>query len=255
MRQMPAAVISNRLLARDTWEMEFGWNSDETPEAGQFLSLRASSSSDPLLRRPFAFSAFDRAAARASIIYLKRGRTTEILASLAPGAILDVLGPLGKGFTLPPPDGLSALLAGGIGAGPILFLARRLTDVGLPWALAFGARTKAMVPLERLPPGTLLRTDDGSLGKAGTAVEALDDMDGPARIYACGPGPMLAAAALAARARGIPCQVAVEQHMACGVGACMGCSVPLAAGGYARACADGPVFDAQILSWEAGRWT
>jgi dihydroorotate dehydrogenase electron transfer subunit len=255
MRQFTAAVTSNRALAEGTWEMEFGWEGDDAPEPGEFFTLIASRSSDPLLRRPFAFSRFDRRASRASFIYLKRGKTTSILSAFAPGAALSVLGPLGRGFALPSVDERPLLVAGGIGAGPVFFLADALEASGIPFGIVYGARKASLVPVDRLPRNAIVMTDDGSLGKKGSAADALASLiatgAGRPRIYACGPLPMLAAVAGAAEKSGIPCAVSMEQHMACGVGACMGCAVALRGGGYARACAEGPVFDAASIAWEA----
>jgi dihydroorotate dehydrogenase electron transfer subunit len=255
MRQFTAAVTSNRALAEGTWEMEFGWEGEEIPRPGEFFTLIASRSSDPLLRRPFAFSRFDPGASRASFIYLKRGKTTSMLSAFAPGAAIDVLGPLGRGFPLATGKGRPLLVSGGIGAGPVLFLADALAASGTPFDFVYGARKASLVPADRLPRDAIVMTDDGSLGKKGSAADALAPLLSPERVcpmaYACGPFPMLAAVARAAEEAGIPCSVSMEQHMACGVGACMGCAVRLRKGGYARACAEGPIFDSAVIAWEA----
>jgi NAD(P)H-flavin reductase len=98
-------------------------------------------------------------------------------------------------------------------------------------------------------------TEDGSCGACGFVTDALAAyLDRPIAggrsvIYACGPHPMLAAVSRLAADRGVPCFVSMEERMACGLGVCMGCSVPMAAGGYKRACAEGPVFDSRDVSW------
>lgn len=253
MRQFPTTITSNRLLAEDTFELEFAWQSDEVPLPGQFFTLRCSDSSDPLLRRPFAFSSFDPHSARASCVYLRRGSATVMLSQLATGAKLDVLGPLGRGFQPPAEGEAPVLLAGGIGLGPILFLRDSLCGRGAEPLFLYGARNAAFVPRDRLPRACLSCTDDGSLGFKGTVVDSLLDAGIPvkAALYACGPGPMLKAIAALARTEGLPCQVAVEQRMACGVGACMGCSVAVKdERKFARACVEGPVFRAEELLWD-----
>ena len=102
-------------------------------------------------------------------------------------------------------------------------------------------------------------TDDGSAGGRGTAADRLHELlqagGGECRVYACGPWPMLAAVAELCRRSGTPCQVAVEEHMACGFGACQGCAVATAAGGYDLVCRDGPAFDAERLAWPRGAQT
>lgn len=250
MRQFTAEIRAHRLLAEGTRELEFDWAA-EPPVAGQFFSLRCSEGSDPLLRRPFAFSGYDAASQRARCIYLKRGRTTSTLAALAPGATLDLLGPLGKPFPLPESGRRPVLMAGGIGAGPILFLHARLLAEGRRPLLLYGARSANLVPTAVLPADAVVCTDDGSLGERGTVLQAMERRGWTAddQVYGCGPGGMLGALAKACLAAQRPCIVSVEQHMACGVGACAGCTVAAANGGFLRACHDGPVFDAKVLAW------
>ncbi|HPG85067.1 MAG TPA: dihydroorotate dehydrogenase electron transfer subunit, partial [Spirochaetales bacterium] len=187
-----------------------------------------------------------------------RGRGTEYLAALRPGDGLDVLGPLGRGFAKPPRGARPMLVAGGIGVGPMLYLAATLaTDAaaGLCEApiLVVGARTAALVPAAMLPAGTAVCTDDGSAGFSGTVTDWLASFDPglPPAFYACGPTPMMAAVAAVAASRRAPYEASVEQWMACGVGACAGCAVRLRSGEYAKACSDGPVLDGSTVDWEA----
>lgn len=121
--------------------------------------------------------------------------------------------------------------------------------------LALGFRRSSLMPELALPQRTALCTDDGSAGFKGSVIDWLSGFDPglPPTLYACGPKPMMAAAASFAEARGLPCQAALEQWMACGVGACAGCAVPLKSGGYLKACSDGPVVDATLVDWEAYR--
>lgn len=250
MRQFNSTIRSNRILAEGTQEIEFDWQG-EPPIPGQFFNLRCTEGTDPLLRRPFAFSGFDAATSRARCIYLKRGPTTTILAGMAPGAVIDVLGPLGKAFPLPGTGQRPVLVSGGIGVGPVLFLHARLAALGAEPLFVYGARSAALVPAAILPRDAIICTNDGSLGGKGTVLDAMerqgwkpDDL-----AYGCGPEPMLKALALTCLAAKRTCLVSVEQHMACGVGACVGCTVTTADGGYLRACVEGPVFDARALSW------
>ncbi len=240
-------------MADNTFEMEFSWPSDDVPLPGQFFSLRCADSTDPLLRRPFAFSGFNAHSARASFIYLRRGRSTTLLSQLGVGAQIDILGPLGKGFSPPAAGRMPLLAAGGIGFGPILFLYDHLMSQGFSPRLFYGARTASLVPRDRLPQGSIICSDDGSSGRAGTVLDAMvaEGIPESASLYACGPGPMLKALAAKAGQLALPCQVAIEQHMACGVGACMGCSVKVKdERKFARACVEGPVFNAEELIWD-----
>jgi dihydroorotate dehydrogenase electron transfer subunit len=269
--QFLAEILGNRAVAESWRELVLSW--DEAagdPEPGQFLTLRVSPFSDPLLRRPFAFSSYRRAfasygrafashgrageagSARVSIVYQIRGKATRLLSELAPGSRIDAIAPLGKGFPKPASDETPILAGGGIGLGPLLFLADVLSAAGNAAPLVLGVRSSSLLPSIALPQGTVLCTDDGSSGFRGTPVDWLahNAPEGRVRIYGCGPGPMLAALAALAAERGWAASLSAEQWMACGVGACMGCALPRADGsGYLRACTDGPVFDASDIDW------
>jgi dihydroorotate dehydrogenase electron transfer subunit len=257
MKRFDTTLLSLEPVARDYFEFRFAWDPEAgTPVPGAFLTVRAGGEYDPVLRRPFAFSGYDREAGAASFIFQRRGRGTAYLAELATGAVVDVLGPLGTGFSMPGRDTRPVLVAGGIGLGPILYLAtamRALASEGRCEAplTVLGFRSADYVPSLALPESTVICTDDGSAGFHGSAGDYLASMHEslPPSFYACGPGPMMAAVGRAASLRNAPYQAATEQWMACGVGACMGCAVRMADGSYARACADGPVFDGKSVDW------
>lgn len=265
MRRFDAELLENRELSRDYRRIEVEWPGEaEIPGPGTFLTVRVSGTADPLLRRPFAFSGYDPGSRRASFIFQIRGPATRLLAERKPGTLLDILGPLGNGFPDPAPGRLPVLVGGGIGLGPMLYAAR---DFGSRAArggweapvLVLGFRTAAQIPDIDFPEGTAICTDDGSAGFRGTAVQAAERAAGEARYgpgsppsyYACGPAPMMAALDRLAASRAAPYRAAVEQWMACGVGACMGCAVRLKDGSFARACAEGPVFDGASIDWGA----
>lgn len=265
MRRFDARILENRELSRDyrRIEVEWPWNAG-TPSPGAFLTVGVSGGTDPLLRRPFAFSGCDPREGRASFVFQIRGPATRLLAERRPGTTLDILGPLGKGFPDPAPGSLPVLVGGGIGLGPMLYAAREFGARAAAggWeapVLVLGFRTADQVPDLDLPEGTVLCTDDGSAGFRGTAVEAIDraaaggryGAEAPAVFYACGPAPMMAALDRRAASLDAPYWAAVEQWMACGVGACMGCAVRLKDGTFARACAEGPVFDGASVDWGA----
>lgn len=253
MKQFRGKILGNRPLSADYFELEFMWDRHAgRPLPGQFFTLRISDNTVPLLRRPFAFSAFNAKSSCASMIYQKRGRGTAILAGRRKGEVLDIIGPLGRPFPMPAGKRKVFLVAGGIGLGPILFLASRLRKV----QVIAGFRTKSLVPAPSVYAGTrpVICTDDGSKGFRGTATDYLKSIErafaGNAVIYACGPLPLLKACHELAQGNGCECHVAVEQVMACGVGACMGCAVKTVDGEYKRACTEGPVFNSRELQWQ-----
>ena len=236
-------------------------------EPGQFVMLSpgprtAAPRSDPLLPRPMAVyrtrdaRGADRAA-EVEILYRRSGRGTALLAEAVPGQRVAVVGPLGRGFAAPEPGERALLVAGGTGIASVYELAARLAGTNAVGVL-LGARTSGeLMGLEDFTAlGVELRvaTEDGSRGARGLVTELLEaalDEPGPACIYACGPTPMMRRCAEIAAARGRPCIASLENQMACGFGVCLGCAVPLAAGGFALLCRDGPMFAADAVAWEA----
>ncbi|MBN2038061.1 MAG: dihydroorotate dehydrogenase electron transfer subunit [Chitinispirillaceae bacterium] len=256
MKQFSSTIVSNRPISTDFYEIGFSWDrAVVSPHPGQFFTVRISETTVPLLRRPFAFSGYAADSGRAAMIYQKRGRGTEIMAAKKPGDTLDLLGPLGTAFPLSDKEASVLLVAGGIGLGPIMFLATALTANGQSVRCIFGSRNAGLVP--DLAPfhahSPVICTDDGSAGFKGTTVDYIMSIEQTVTratvIYACGPMPMLKACHTLALRKKCACFVSVEQVMACGVGACMGCAVKTAAGGYARACHEGPVFNSNDLQW------
>jgi dihydroorotate dehydrogenase electron transfer subunit len=267
MKHFSAEILSNSPVSDCFHELTFAWDlRASVPAPGQFCTLRVSPYSAPLLRRPFAFSGFDRSRGVASIIYKRRGPATDLLSAQGKGGRLDVIGPLGTGFNTMPGFPFSSIIcvAGGTGLGPMLFLAQTAAQEGARVHLILGCRTSSQVPT--LPAldamGPVITTDDASRGIKGTPADYLAQLtenkyDG-AVVCACGPAPLLSACHIWSKAKGLACYVALEQIMACGVGACMGCAVKVidagAPGGtpeqrFARACTEGPVFDSGRILW------
>ncbi len=224
---------------------------------GQFVMLRVSENLDPLLARPFGISSV-LTKSSVEIFYRIVGRGTMLLTGRKPGQQLSVLGPLGTGFPAADKKATPVLVSGGSGFPPLHFLAQR---AGCRSHLFVGSRDKACLP----PSGVLrnfrttcatvhITTEDGSRGTQGVTTDVLKaflvKMDKtPLVLYACGPHAMLAAVSRIAAEHSLPCYVSLEARMACGVGACMGCSVPVKADGYKRVCKEGPVFDAKEIDW------
>ena len=257
MKNFTSSIISQTEIAIGYREMIFSWPEElEQPLPGQFLTIKATENPAPLLRRPFALSGFHREKNRASIIYQVRGPATRLLSELANGKTIEVLSPLGNAFSIPREGTTPLLVAGGIGLGPILYFARYLDQKGYAPRLVFGCRSKEYIP--RIPALTSGKihfcTDDGSQGFQGTSVDFLKSMNWEEfrspTIYSCGPHPMLKACHDLAEEKGIPSETAMEQMMACGVGACMGCAIEVTGPEkYARVCKEGPVFDSRRIKW------
>jgi dihydroorotate dehydrogenase electron transfer subunit len=220
--------------------------------------LRVSENRDPLLARPFGIASLP-SRSSLEIVYRVAGRGTSLLTAMENGRTLSLLGPLGNGF--PPPDKgtMPVLVAGGSGFPPLRFFSLKS---GSSAQVFLGARTR-----DCLPPAAMIQsfrdsaakvhiaTDDGSAGVKGLTTDLLSaflaksEKKRSLALYACGPHSMLAAVAGIAKEHSVVCHVSMEERMACGLGACMGCSIPQKTGGYKRACKEGPVFDSRELDW------
>ena len=257
MQQFIAPVISNNAVGDGVYELTFEWGGRiSEPLPGQFCTIQVSQTTAPLLRRPFAFSGFDRGGARASVVYQKQGPATEILSAKTPGTPIDIIGPLGNSFTDYEPGPANILVAGGTGFGPVLFLQRYFLARNKETFALFGFKTSRQAPHGggTAARSTIICTEDGSEGFRGTTVDYLqsisDSLPENAVMFCCGPTPMLNACYEFAEKRGFDCYVAMEQIMACGVGACMGCAVRVHGNaGFARVCTEGPVFNGKALVW------
>jgi NAD(P)H-flavin reductase len=180
------------------------------------------------------------------------GPGTHRLARLAAGDGLWLTGPLGAGFRAPHDDRRALLAGGGVGVPPLSAWARELTSDGADVTAVLGFRDAHHAAGAALMADgdVTVATDDGSVGHHGLVTELLAaelGTDDHAVVYACGPPAMLEAVRALCAVRGVPAQLALEAGMACGFGACYGCVVALAEGGYVRLCVDGPVLDADCL--------
>ena len=225
---------------------------------GQFVMVRVGDDYDPLLRRPL--SIHEAGDGRIRLLYRVVGKGTGRLSRRGEGERVGLLGPLGNGFDLPSSLESAALVAGGRGIAPMLFLARRMRRQysSARLTLFYGARTGdelvRLEAFEALNVEIRLATEDGSMGTKGLVtqlVRAGVKADTEMQIYACGPMPMLGALGPVAAEHSIPAQVSLEAHMSCGLGVCRGCVVKIK-GGYAHVCEDGPVFPLNQMEWEDG---
>lgn len=252
MKLGPVQVRSNELIMPAThvlWLDSPHLGRSAVP--GQFVHLRTGPTWDPLLRRPI--SIFRIRPDGVSLLVRAVGRGSDLIARTPPGAWLDCLGPLGRGFSLDRHSRRLIMVGGGYGVAPLIGLAERALPRGAEVVLLVGAATAEHVfPADGVPPEVEYHTAtmDGSLGHHGYVTELVPRfLDWADALYACGPHGMLESLAAVCRVRpSLPVQLAMEQHMGCAMGVCLGCVTPTVRG-YRRVCRDGPVFPAEELVW------
>lgn len=244
-------ILTRKTLAREVYDYTV-----HCPEmaavsvAGQFVHIRVAGHT---LRRPISICQVDRERGTLRLVFETKGSGTVELAKLAPGELMDLMGPLGNGFALLSPEKKAIVVGGGIGTPPMLETARHY---GKNATAICGFRSAAQVILEEdfAAAGcrVCLATDDGSKGQKGFVTDLLRERLGEEKadiIYACGPTPMLEAVAKVAAQFGVRCQVSLEERMGCGVGACLVCACKIARENgdptYKHVCKDGPVFEAE----------
>jgi dihydroorotate dehydrogenase electron transfer subunit len=220
---------------------------------GNFLHLRMPST-EIYFRRAMSVAGTDARKKEVEIIFKVFGRGTTILSHFAKGDAVDLLGPLGKPFSAPKKGERVLMVAGGVGFPPLMFLAQHLIQRGLnPKQIEFfyGGRSAddlvERARIKRLGVTIHACTDDGSFGEKGFVTQATEQFiqkhaGEKLRLYGCGPEAMLKATDEIGVRLGVPGQISLEAPMPCGIGVCLGCVVPLTAGGYARVCCEGPVF-------------
>jgi dihydroorotate dehydrogenase electron transfer subunit len=222
---------------------------------GNFVNVKISEATLPLLRRPF--SIHNAQGTHIDIMVKSIGHGTALFCGTEKGSTVMVLGPLGNCFDLSSKEFKTAILvSGGIGTAPMLFLERTLLAKGKKVINLIGGRTK-----EELLAGNLsncrFATDNGSEGYKGTVIELLKnelsdlEKEGPLKVFACGPNPMLKALAGFCHEHRLACDVSLESVMGCGIGICYGCSIEVKNpdGGLRSIllCQEGPVIDAELL--------
>jgi len=237
----------------------------ELTRPGHFLAVQVGGpQSSMLLRRAFAISRVKERGVyggTVEFVFAVHGKGTAWLAQRRPQDKLDIVGPLGKPFRLPAEPVNATLVGGGYGNAPLLPLAQVLRDKGCRVDFVLGAgsvdRLFGQLEAKRIAASMEVTTDDGSLGVRGRVTDVLPavlDRTGAEVVYACGPMAMLRAVTALAEERGIPCQVAVEESMACGIGVCMTCVLPVVGDDgqsrMVRSCVEGPVFLGDRVRWD-----
>lgn len=222
---------------------------------GQFVQVKCEGFT---LRRPISICDADPESGLLRLIFETKGGGTDWLSKRKPDETLDLLGPLGNGYELGDLKGPALFAGGGIGAPPLLFAAKQF---GPSASVLLGFRSKSEIILledfRKTGASVTVATDDGTYGHHGFVTELLirqlSGREGKcSAVYACGPRPMLKSIAAVAGEYKVPCQVSMEERMACGVGACLGCACKVkteTGEKYRHVCKNGPVFDAQTIVW------
>lgn len=258
-------VLWNKRLGSSYYKIGLNCGTDLfAAKPGQFVMIRLTSGIKPFLRRPFSVHGITGTKDDGrciEILYEAVGEFTGRLLEIKAGEWLDIMGPLGKGFTLTENYSRIFIVAGGIGVAPMLFLGSYLIEKkhvdSLRIKVFIGARTKECIlcrdDFYNLGLDVIVATDDGSEGNPcfiTSSVEAALTESRPEIIFACGPLEMLKSVAGIAHVYGVPCQVSMESVMACGIGACLGCALEgNDESRYLHVCKDGPVFDTRDIKF------
>lgn len=271
-------VIYNRQILPLYYKLGIRWEPRPFVKPGQFVMLRFTHCIDPLLRRPFGvYRIIDEGI---EVLYKVVGKGTRLMTGLRPGDMVDMLGPLGNGFSLDSGKKDIVMIAGGIGIAPFYLSVVSGQRSGVRQKLLFGGRGKDDLPgledFKKLDIEMQISTQDGSIGEKGLVTELLkSEIRNPKStiVYACGPKGMLKEVSRIALNLDVRCYVSLDNVMACGIGACLGCAVkvsgqwPVVSGKktegslnsslltdhsppYRMVCKDGPVFDAMEIEWE-----
>ncbi len=221
---------------------------------GQFAELKVENSPTTFLRRPISINYVDREKNEVWFLIQTIGDGTRALAGLKAGDTLNVVMPLGNGFTMPSGDTEKVLLVGGgVGTAPLLYMGKMMAEAGCRPHFLLGARSVGDLletDMFRELGEVYLTTEDGTAGERGFVTQhSVWERERFDRIATCGPKPMMMAVARYAKSRGISCEVSLENTMACGVGACL-CCVENTTEGHVCVCKDGPVFNINKLLWQ-----
>ena len=254
LKQVLSPVVSNREVMPGVYLI---WL--ESPQIasvvqpGQFVMVRCGQ--ENLLRRPMSIHQLDDHKSKLALLFSIVGKGTHWLSQRQNGDKIDLLGPLGKGYSIDPAAYNLLLVAGGIGVAPLPFLAQVALERGCSLALLLGALTAVQLcPSHLLPAGIkcITTTEDGTTGKKGMITDLLPDYIGWAdQIFACGPNSMYRTIANQNRQllRRKPVQISLEVRMGCGLGVCYGCAVKTKTG-IKQICQDGPVFNLNDILWD-----
>ncbi len=243
-----AVIVSQKCIGTDIYDMVLSFpRGAKEAKPGQFIAMYCEDGTK-LLPRPISICGIDAENGTLRVVYRIAGEGTRLFSEMKEGDSLEVLGPLGNGFTMK--EEKAIIVGGGIGIPPMLELAKQLS---CEKTVVLGYRDELFLKEEfEACADVVVATEDGSCGTKGTVIDAINEanVDG-AVIYACGPMPMLKALAEYAEAHNMEAQISLEERMACGIGACLGCICKTKKKDHhtnvnnQRICKDGPVFDAK----------
>lgn len=243
-----AVIVSQKCIGTDIYDMVLSFpRGAKEAKPGQFIAMYCEDGTK-LLPRPISICGIDAENGTLRVVYRIAGEGTRLFSKMKKGDSLEVLGPLGNGFTMK--EKKAIIVGGGIGIPPMLELAKQLS---CEKTVVLGYRDELFLKEEfDACADVVVATEDGSCGTKGTVIDAINEanVDG-AVIYACGPMPMLKALAEYAEAHDMEAQISLEERMACGIGACLGCICKTKKKDHhtnvnnQRICKDGPVFDAK----------
>jgi len=259
-KQIMAKIVRKEKVAQDIFKLTlFSPFIARQGKPGNFVHIRVSQTEFPLLRRAFSLHKTNPRKGEFELLFKVVGSGTKILSEKKAGEQLDLIGPLGNRFSFPLGNQKVLLVAGGMGLAPLWFLLKHILEkknLKKGNIIFFqGAKNKKEVlyfkELKLLGIKHLVSTEDGSLGHKGLVTDLLVKEVGirdKVRIYACGPSGMMKFISDISRRASLDCQLSLEAHMPCGVGACAGCVVKAKQNkdfGYSKICSDGPIFDAR----------
>lgn len=243
-----AIIVSQQCIGTDIYDMVLSFpKGAKEARPGQFIAMYCEDGTK-LLPRPISICGIDAEAGTLRVVYRIAGEGTRLFSQMKAGDSLEVMGPLGNGFTMK--DKKAIIVGGGIGIPPMLELAKQLD---CEKTVVLGYRDELFLKEEfEACADVAVATEDGSAGTKGTVIDAIKAAQVSGEIiYACGPMPMLKALAEYADAHGMEAQISLEERMACGIGACLGCICKTKEKDHhtnvnnTRICKDGPVFDAK----------
>ncbi len=247
-------VIEQRNIGPGIFDMWISTQIAKEAVPGQFVMVYPSDKST-ILPRPISICEADKANGKLRLVYRVAGKGTTEFSTLKAGDTIELMGPIGNGFPVEAGEGRKVLLlGGGIGVPPMVELAKRIKSVAAESTVAAGYRDGNLFLKDSLKEHAIFvaACEDGSAGVKGNVLDAVKQMDIQADvIYACGPMPMLRAIKAYAKENGIRAYISLEERMACGVGACLGCVCKTTKEDHhshvnnARVCTEGPVFDAE----------
>lgn len=247
-----SAILRLQSLNEEVYRMDLAKPEGFSALPGQFIQMKIEGDDYPLLRRPI--SLYD-VTADSIVLYIKRaGMLTRRMADLIPGSMIDFIGPLGTPFTTNGLEGRTpVLVGGGIGIAPVAFLAKQLEAEGVFYQSLLGYKTMPYGEEAFRSDSLTVHVESIQQGYVTDVLQELFIKNQQLYLFACGPTPMLKTVKRLATQYHVPAQISLEERMACGVGACVGCSVRCTDGlsfSYKRVCKEGPVFKAEEVLWD-----